>query len=483
MSGDASITDATGVELAGMIRRRDVSPVEVVEAFLRQIDAAEPIVNAFVTVCHEQALAAAREAGDALLRIDPSELPALHGMPIAVKDLTPTAGVRTTFGSRHFADHVPDEDGLIWQRLKAAGAILLGKTTTPEFGMHSITESPLTGITNNPWDPTRTVGGSSGGSAAALAARMTPLATGSDGGGSIRVPSSFCGTVGLKCSRGRIPIWSEGDPFETVDVVGPMTRTVADTALMLDICAGPHPYDPFALPDEPRDYLATATNADVSGLRIAFCPDLGNPPIEPAITDALDAAARMFESLGAHVETISISLPDPMEYFLGWWAPFVKMTLDDQVLGPTGGDAIESHPLFVEFASRADSMSAVDHLRLERTQRVAIHRAFADVFLQYDVLITATTPSVAFPHPGPDGGPLEVAGKRVSQPALDNQRNTEAISHAGYPALSVPVGFTPDGLPIGMQICGPHAADRLVIRVGAAYEAATNWHLARPREY
>jgi Asp-tRNA(Asn)/Glu-tRNA(Gln) amidotransferase A subunit family amidase len=440
----------------------------------------EPVVNAFVTVCHDQALAAARQAADVVVRTEPGQLAPLHGIPVSVKDLTPTAGVRTTFGSRHFADHVPDEDGLIWQRLRAAGAILLGKTTTPEFGMHSITESPLTGITNNPWDPTRTVGGSSGGSAAALAARMTPLATGSDGGGSIRVPSSFCGTVGLKCSRGRIPIWSEGDPFETVDVVGPMTRTVADTALMLDICAGPHPYDPFALPDEPRDYLVAATNADIRGLRIAFCPDLGNPPIEPAITEALDAAARMFESLGAHVEPVSISLPDPMEYFLGWWAPFIQMTLEDQVLGPTGGDAIESHPLFVEFASRANSMSAVDHLRLERTQRVAIHRAFADVLLQYDVLITATTPSVAFPHPGPEGGPLDVAGKRVAQPALDNQRNTEAVSHAGYPALSVPAGFTPEGLPIGMQICGPHAADRLVIRVGAAYEAATAWHLQRP---
>ena len=330
MSADVSLADVTGVQLAGHGSATRGLPGRDRRKFLRAVEASEPIVNAFVTVCHDQALTAAREAADAVLRTDPSELPTLHGIPVAVKDLTPTAGVRTTFGSRHFADHVPTEDGLIWQRLTAAGAILLGKTTTPEFGMHSITESPLTGITNNPWDPTRTVGGSSGGSAAALAARMTPLATGSDGGGSIRVPSSFCGTVGLKCSRGRIPIWSEGDPFETVDVVGPMTRTVADTALMLDICAGPHPYDPFALPDEPRHYLAAATNADVRGLRIAFCPDLGNPPIEPAITEALVTQHGPSSRLEHVSRLIPISLPDPMEYFLA----LVGAIRQDDARGP-----------------------------------------------------------------------------------------------------------------------------------------------------
>lgn len=480
MTTDEDVCFASGTEVAALIRNRSLSPVEYVQALLLRIEAVDPSLNSFVTVCADEALTAARAAADDIAHTDAEALPPLHGLPVSVKDLTPTAGTRTTFGSRHFADNVPDTDGLIWARLKAAGAILLGKTTTPEFGMHSITESPLTGITNNPWDLSRTPGGSSGGSAAALAAGLGPLSTGSDGGGSIRVPSSFCGTVGLKCSRGRIPIWSEGNPFETVDVVGPMTRTVADTALMLNVVAGPHHYDPYALLDTDTDYLRAITDTSVQGLRIAYSPDLGNPPIEPAVLAGMAQAAAAFEQMGAIVEPVDIHLPDPMEYFVAWWAPFIKLTLEDNVLGPSGGDALESHPLFVEFTRHADSMTAVDHLRVQLHQRETIHRAFADVFLAYDVLITATTPSVAFHHPGSVGGPTTVAGKTVTQPSLDNQRNTEAVSHAGYPAISIPAGFSPDGLPIGMQICGPHGADALILRVAAAFEAAQPWRARRP---
>lgn len=481
MNTDEDLCFASGTELSALIRTRLLSPVELVESLLARIETVDPSVNSFVTVCADEALAAAHAAAHDLANCNIEDLPPLHGLPVSVKDLTPTAGVRTTFGSRHFADNVPDTDGLIWARLKAAGAILLGKSTTPEFGMHSITESPLTGVTNNPWDLDRTPGGSSGGSAAALAAGFGPLSTGSDGGGSIRVPSSYCGTVGLKCSRGRIPIWSEGNPFETVDVVGPMTRTVADTALMLNVVAGPHHYDPYSLLDTDTDYVRAIADASVRGFRVAYSPDLGNPPIEPAVLAGLAQAAATFEQMGAFVEPVDIHLPDPMEYFVAWWAPFIKLTLEDNVLGPSGGSAIESHPLFVEFTRHADRMTAVDHLRVQLHQREQIHRALADVFLAYDVLVTATTPSVAFHHPGSIGGPTTVAGKTVTQPSLDNQRNTEALSHAGYPAISIPAGFSPEGLPIGLQICGPHGADALVLQVAAAFETAQPWRGRRPR--
>ena len=477
MSDDICFLPAT--EMASLVRSKRLSPVEIITALLDRIDRVNAPINAFVTLMPEKALEQAAVAASVLSRTSPSELPALFGLPVTVKDLTPTAGVRTTFGSKHYADHVPDEDGVIWARLKSAGAILLGKTTTPEFGMGTVTESPLTGRTSNPWDVTRTTGGSSGGAAAAVAAGMGPLATGSDGGGSIRVPASYCGVVGLKCSRGRIPIYSEANPFETVDVVGPITRTVADNALMLTVVAGPHPYDPFSLLDTDIDYLAAIADAKVEGLRIAISADLGNPPIEEAVREAIEQAGQTFVGLGAHVDAVELDLVDPMEYFKRWWGPFIELTVRDNVQS-AGGDMSDSDASVLAFISEVAGMTAIDHLRVQLHEREKIHRAFADVFLQHDLLLTATTPSVAFVHPGPEGGPIEVAGKRVREPSLDNQRCTEAVSHAGYPAVSVPCGFSPDGLPIGLQIIGPHGADAAVLRAAAAFEAVQPWAEHRP---
>lgn len=466
------------VELATALRRRELSPVELTEALLDRIERVNPVVNAFVTLQAEEALEHARRAERDFGTRDHAELGALHGLPVTVKDLTPTAGVRTTFGHPAYSDHVPEEDGVIWARLKGAGAILLGKTATPPFGEHSITVSEVHGTTNNPWDPTRTVGGSSGGAAAAVAAGMGPLATGSDGGGSIRVPSSLCGVVGLKASRGRIPFRGDGSPLEQVVVVGPITRTVRDNAFMLNVVAGPDPYEMFALQDEGVDYLAMLDSASVAGLRVAYSPDLGAPPLEADVREAVRAAAAVFgDELEAHVEEVAIELPDPVDYFMDWWGPQAAAGLEE--LETTGvsdplSDAIQ--PVI----DHARAMTAVRYAQVQTTERERIHRAFADVFVKHDLLIWPTTPMTAFPHPGPEGGPSTVAGQETRFPALQNQRYTEAISHAGYPAITVPAGWTDDGLPVGLQIAGPHGADAAVLRAAAVFEEARPWANRRP---
>lgn len=467
------------VELAAAIRRKDLSPVELMSAILNRIERVEPKVNCLVTVVAEQAMQAAKKAEAMLMSVPIDSLPALHGIPVTVKDLEDTAGVRTTYGSRNHADHVPDEDAPIWARLKAAGAILVAKTTTPEFGCHGITESLLTGITNNPWDLSRTTGGSSGGAAAAVAAGLCPLATGSDGGGSIRVPSSFCGVVGLKPSPGRIAFNSRDNAYESVVVVGPMTRTVADNAWMLDLVAGPAEYDAISLPRQNLSYLDVVRNASVKGLRVAFCADLKNGPIETEVLRVVTEAAQRFEQdLGAHVESVDIALPDPVDYFKAWWGPDFSMVYEDLFLSFGKPENCPAHLPTV--AGWGKSISAAEHARLRSTTRSEIHAAFADIFQHYDLLIWPTTPVVAFPHPGSAGGMTQIEGIAVREPLLDNQRFTEAVSHAGYPAISVPAGFTASGLPVGLQIAAAHGRDDAVLNAAAAFERAAPWAGYRP---
>lgn len=466
------------VELSGALQRRELSSLELTEALLDRIARVNPTINAFVTLLAERVIEEADACDRERLR-RPDEVGPLFGLPVTVKDLTSTAGVRTTFGHPAFKDHIPDHDDLIWARLKQAGAVLLGKTATPPFGMNSVTESELHGVTNNPWDPDRTVGGSSGGAAAAVAAGMGPLATGSDGGGSIRVPSALCGVVGLKASRGRIPIGGEeGSRLEQVTVVGPITRTVRDTALMLNVIAGPDPFEMFALQETGVDYLAALDGASVAGLRVAYSPDLGAPPLEQEVRDVVSEAVSAFaDDLGAHVDEILIDLPDPLQYFGDWWGP--QAMLADEDLAATGA-SYATGPAVETGLERAKTMTAVDYARVQFHTREAIHRAFATIFLDHDLLVWPTTPMVAFPHPGEKGGPTRVAGTEVRFPPLQNQRYTEAISHAGYPAITVPAGWTQAGLPVGLQIAGHHAADAAVLIAAAAFEQARPWSTRRP---
>ena len=485
MSDMAQATDSdelafmSATDMIAQMRSGSLSPVEIVAAVLDRIERIEPLVNAMVTIRRTEALAEAQKAAEALRGAPERDGMPLLGLPVLVKDLEDTKGVRTTFGSKLFRDRIPDQDAPIWARLKAAGAILIGKTTTPEFGLHTVTESLLTGITNNPWDITRTTGGSSGGSAAAIAAGYGPLSTGSDGGGSIRVPSSLCGVVGLKASPGRIPMNSRLSAYESVSVVGPMTRTVADNALMLNVVAGPDPYDAISLPASDEDYAQAIRHASVRGLRVAYSPDLGSGPVDPEVAEVVRAAAQRFEvDLGANVEEVSLVLPDPIEYFTAWWGPQITVTYLDELLA--AGDVADVHPVIVEFVDRVKSIGLYEYVRTQSQVRSRIHAAFADVFSKFDLLIWPTTSTVAYPHPGPIGGPLVVGGQPVRDSVLENQRLTEAISHGGYPAISIPAGFTRQGLPVGLQIAAGHFRDSAVLRAAAAYEAAAPWAHMRP---
>lgn len=472
----------SATELRDLYRRREVSPVEVTDAVLARLERVEPSVNAFVTVVADDARAAAKAAERELLATPAEELPALHGIPVTVKDLVRTAGVRTTFGSTLFADHVPDADDVDWARLKAAGAILVGKTTTPEFGMLGVTESRLTGVTNNPWDPATTAGGSSGGAAASVAAGVAPLAWGSDGGGSIRIPATCCGVVGLKPSAGRIPFPEA--PFEAVGTSGPLTRTVADAALLLAVTAGPDPGDPSSLPAaDPAGYLRAAVEGSLpgalTGVRIGLAPHFGTGPVAAGVWQVVqEAAALMAGELGAVVEPVDLHLPDPLDYFVDFWASRFAVGIDELRALPGWADD-RMHPVMLEIAERGRRQSAVELSRTSLRTRAGIAAGFAAAFAGHDLLVTPTMPLAPFPHPGDAGGPAAVDGIAVREPALDFHRLTEPPSHAGLPAISVPCGFA-GGLPVGLQLVAPWHRDDAVLAAAAAYEAATDWHHRHP---
>ncbi|MEK7220064.1 MAG: amidase family protein, partial [candidate division NC10 bacterium] len=288
-------------ELSAAIRAKRVSPVEVVEAVLDRIERLNPRLNAYCTVTAESARREAAAAEAAVMRGD--ALGPLHGVPVSVKDLVITRGVRTTFGSRIYENNVPQEDAPLVERLKAAGAILVGKTTTPEFGWKGVTDSPLLGITRNPWNPERTPGGSSGGAGAAVAAGLAPLAVGTDGGGSIRIPGSFCGVFGLKPTYGVIPVYP-ASATGTLSHAGPMTRTVRDAALMLQVMAGPDDRDPLSFPLEGMDFVA-GLEGEIHGLRVAWSPTLGYAVVDPEVRLVTEAAAKRFSDLGCRVEEVN----------------------------------------------------------------------------------------------------------------------------------------------------------------------------------
>jgi amidase len=461
----------SATELARLYRNGELSPAEVVDAVLGRLDAVEPAINAFVTVTADQARQEAKDAEARFRSAD--DVPPLCGIPITVKDLTDTAGIRTTYGCKSLAENIPERDAISWERLKQAGAILIGKTTTPEHGMLGVTESHLTGKTGTPWDPTRTSGGSSGGAAAAVASGVAPLALGSDGGGSIRVPASCCGVVGVKASAGRIPIRGNAEPDHTE---GPLTRTVADAALMLSILVGPHHEDRLSLPATGESYPAIVDGAPaVSSLRIAYSADLGQGPVDPSTRSTIEQTLRAAEQAGAVVEPVQVTLPDSLDYFVAYWGPeFADFV--DQMLKPAG----DSWPFMEDLADRARTLSAAEVSHAVRGLKTEIYHEFDRILRQYDLIITPTTPVPPFPHAGDKGGVDEVDDQPVRDPGLYFHRLTEPPSHAGLPAVSIPAGFTTDGLPVGMQLIGRQHADGEVLAAAAAFEAVAPWAHRRP---
>ncbi|WP_246654747.1 amidase [Nonomuraea guangzhouensis] len=446
----------TATEMAHLVKTRQVSAVELLQAHLDRIEQVNPQVNAIVTLVAEQALKAA-EAADAGEATGP-----LHGVPVAHKDLVDTKGIRTTYGSPLYADHVPDKDDVIVERLRAAGAILVGKTNTPEFGTGSHTVNEVFGATRNPYDLTRSAGGSSGGAAAALATGMVPLAGGSDMGGSLRNPASFCNVVGLRPTPGRVPALSEQAAWYTLSVPGPMARTVDDLTLMMSVISGFDARSPYSITED-----FTPDERDVAGLRVAWSPDLGGLPVDPGTAAVTATAPGVFERLGARVEQVELDLSDAEDAFRvyrAWYYALAFGELDG--LGANTSWNVE----------QGRKVTGADLARAERSRSGLYHR-MAAFFDTYDVLIAPV--SQVPPFPVEDPYVSEINGVRLPD-YLAWMRSAYWISVLHAPAASVPAGFTPSGLPVGVQIIGRPFADATVLRAARAFEQATGHGLRRP---
>jgi aspartyl-tRNA(Asn)/glutamyl-tRNA(Gln) amidotransferase subunit A len=451
--------DLDAVTVAREIRAKKISPVEVVDAVLRRIDALQPIVNAFVTVTADEARATARRAEAAVMA--GGVLGSLHGVPFSVKDLVFTKGVRTTMGSAIFAEQVPVNDAVPVWRMRDAGAILVGKTTTPEFGHKPLTDSPLFGVTRNPWRLSRTAGGSSGGAAAAVATGQGPLALGTDGGGSIRIPAACCGIVGLKPTLGRVPHTQQADLFSTVSYIGPMARTVAEVALCFDAIVGWDPDDPYSRPEPATDPVSV----DVRALRIGWMPRVGNRLVDRETLAACEAAARHLESAGAHVETVETDLAAFERIFLVFLQAGLAARIGAHMA--TFGDRVAKS--LRETVERGAQWTGVDYANA-LAQRTTVFRLVQTLFERFDVLISPTLSRPALDAEHDAHAPIVIDDQEAGSIRGAWYPYTFPFNLSGHPALSLPCGWSADGLPIGLQIVGPWYADRRVLALAAHLE-------------
>jgi aspartyl-tRNA(Asn)/glutamyl-tRNA(Gln) amidotransferase subunit A len=461
-------------QLADLIAKKGISPVELVDAALERIGKSQPTLNAFITVCAAEARAAAWEAEAAVMLGDP--LPPLHGVPFAVKDLVNTAGVRTTFGSVALADNVPTADSPAVARLKAAGAILVGKTTTPEFGHKCFTEAPLFGRTANPWDLSRTCGGSSGGAAAATAAGLTPIGIGTDGGGSSRIPAACCGVFGFKQTLGLVPHDLTPDGFGNQSHITPMTRTVMDTALMLQAMAGPDRCDPHSLGLTPPDFIAAArAEGNLGGTRIAWRPLLGNDKLGGEVRAACEAALKVFEELGANVEPVE----DDFQSTEPIWLVLTQSFWNARFRGYVGqfGNRMSDTLIRQMDTGAAHSAVALQEAMFARTR---VFREIERWFPKYDLVATPTLSRTALSIDHDFFAPIDIDGETADTVRKSWYPYTLPFNLSGNPALTLPCGFAGDGLPIGLQLIGPHLGDARLLHAAALYEAACPWAERRP---
>jgi amidase len=453
-----------------MVRAREISARELIDAHLERIDRLNPALNAVVTLDAEGARAAA-DAADAVLSAG-GDVGPLHGLPVAHKDTHSTGGMRTTWGSPLHADTVPARDELVVARLKAAGAIRIGKTNVPEFAAGSHTFNSVFGVTHNPYRHGLSAGGSSGGAAAALAAGLVPLAEGSDMGGSLRNPAAFCNVVGLRPTPGRVPTWPAAMGWSQLSVQGPMGRTVADVALQLCALAGPDPRVPISLA-EPGSVFAPVLPTSLKGLRVAWAPDLGGRvTVDPAITAVLSSSLGVFADLGAEVDEDCPDLSGADEVF---------STLRAWQFEAAFGEISRRSPDKVKASIRWNAelgaqLTGSDLARAEQLH-TTLHERVVAFFDRYDVLLAPTTQ--VLPFPVELEYPTEIGGVHQEN-YLEWMRSCTVISATGCPALSVPGGFTADGLPVGLQIIGRPRADRTVLEVGHAFEQATRFGERRP---
>jgi aspartyl-tRNA(Asn)/glutamyl-tRNA(Gln) amidotransferase subunit A len=462
---DLCFTPAT--ELARLVRTKAVSPIEVVRAVLERIDAVNPLVNAFCTLTPEAALAGARAAEQAVMRGE--RLGLLHGVPFSVKDLAFTKGVRTMSGSFIFEHRVPDVDPPFVRRLREAGGLFIGKTTTPEFGWKAIGDSPLTGITRNPWNPAMTTGGSSAGAGAAAAAGLGPLHQGSDGAGSIRIPAGFCGIYGLKPSYGRVPMYPVSNNDSSTHI-GPMTRTVGDAALMLAVMAGPDDWDRTSLEGAPADYVGQLDRG-IRGLRVAYSADLDGLRVDPDVATVVRRAVGAFEEAGCVVEEVKPGFADMHDVIRVMWSAH-----EAGIYGPYLREWRERmDPGLVACIEDGSRYSIVEYVDA-RACKLAYWDTVRPLFERYSLLLTPTVSVGAFPvgRLNPEHWPQH------RWDWLEWASFSYPFNFTGQPAATVPAGFTDAGLPVGLQIVGRRFDDLTVLQASASFERARPWATRRP---
>lgn len=456
-------------QLARDIRQKTLSPTELMQACLSRIDEINDTLNCFCFIYHDEAVELAKQAEQALMTN--SNIGPLHGLPFGVKDVTPVAAKVMTRGSAMYEHHVPNEDALIVRRFKQAGAIVIGKTTTPEFAHSSFTESPLWGRTSNPWDVSRTPGGSSGGSAAAVASGCVPLAEGTDMGGSVRIPASFCGIVGLKPSLGRIPMDILPTVFDNISHFGPLARNISDANLFMNIAGGPDERDIMSLPDKIEFPIPADSN--VRGLRIALSIDLGYYAVDPEVEAAVRRCAEVLQGLGVEVQEVNLDWRH--EYNDIWydaWGVYLDVCFTQNL--EAWRDKMD--PSVVKLIERGRSIDATTYKRFEVLRTEQWHQ-LCRVFDKYDALIAPTMAHPAAPHgqSDEDYDGLDAQGRYKG---LDMTCPFNQVGQC--PALSVPAGFSADGLPMGLQVVGHRFDDLTVMRIGAALEQVMHLDQARP---
>lgn len=472
---DAELLFMPATRAAALIRRKALSPVELTRAVLAAIGREQPRLNAFVTVLADQAMAAARAAEQAVM--DGATLGPLHGVPVHIKDQVDTAGIRTTHGSAIFAENLPARDDITATRLRDAGTILLGKTTMPEFGHKGLTDGPSFGTTRNPWDLTRTAGGSSGGAAAAVAAGLGPLGLGTDGAGSVRIPAACCGIVGLKATLGAVPWEAAADTFANNVYAGPMTRTVTDAAVMFSVLTGPSPRDAQSLRGPGLAPLSPALiGGDLSGLRIGYIARACNARVQQEMAANTIASLDALAARGAWVEEVTDTID---------WMEFPGRIMYQAGFAVTCAQYLpEWHnrmdPVLLAFMERGSKFSLTE-FREAQFARTRLFRAIQDLFGRYDVLVTPTLTRTALPADFDAAhDEVEIEGERCGITRQGWSSYMYPFNLTGHPALTIPSGFADDGLPTAVQLVGPWGADINLLRLGALLEQDRPWAQHRP---
>jgi aspartyl-tRNA(Asn)/glutamyl-tRNA(Gln) amidotransferase subunit A len=469
---DDELAFAPATELLELIATRQVSPVELTELYFARIDRLDSNLNSYILLTRDRAMESAKKAEEAVISGD--DLGPLHGLPIAIKDTQMTAAVRTTMGSLVSKDMVPERDAAVVERVLGAGAIMLGKTNVPEFGMVGTCENRLGDPGRNPWNTDHTPGGSSGGAAAAVAAGLCPMATGSDGGGSIRIPSTFCGVYGIKPMQGRVSGYTGlyGAPMPNIfSQSGPLSRTVRDAALLLQVIAGHDPRDPTSLRETPPNFVSAVDN-EIDGLRIAWSPDFGFAEVDAEVLAVTTRAAYVFEELGCHVEGSDLVLEPPYDVF-GPVQAADSYATSGQYLKTHRDQLTDFAIFFLEMGARvtaaeyAGALGQIDVLKARMT----------DLFEEYDLLLTPTACFPAFPN---EAFPGKIRGASPYPEQYWNGAFTLPINVIGHPAASVPAGFSSGGLPIGLHIVGRKGDEETVLAASASFERARPWIQHRP---